>query len=87
MDMDPDTDGDGEEGDEEEGVENGINGFSALTRFLGASPPEPTGHMMDVDECYDSKGQPSDPRRRPPVGHQDSEYAPRSRYVNGVGMS
>jgi histone-lysine N-methyltransferase SETD2 len=72
MDMDPDTDGEGEE-DEGEGqvVENG----------------KPRGDVMDVDESHDLNGQPSDPRRRPPVGSRDSEWAPRSPYVNGVGTS
>ena len=83
MDMDPDTDGEEEE-DEGDGDGEGQimeNRLAGLTGFLGTTPPEP----MVVDEYHDSNGQPSDPRRRPP--HRDSEWAPRSHYVNGVGMS
>lgn len=86
MDMDPDSD------DEEEGngdgkvVGNGIDGFSGSTNFLGPSP-EPTGDMM-VDQPPDLSGQPSDPRRRPPVGHGDSESEPCPSRVNELaGMN
>jgi [histone H3]-lysine36 N-trimethyltransferase len=92
MDMDPDSDSDsdsdGEHGDEEgHKVENGINGFSASMYFSGTSP-RATRDVMDVDESHDLSRQPSDPRRRPPVGYSDSEWDPRPLCMNGMaGMS
>jgi len=61
------------------------NGFSGSMSFFGTSP-EPIGGVMDLDESPDLNGQPSDPRRRPPVGQEDFKWDPRPPDVDGWGQ-